>query len=328
MPRRAARRHNSTIVRTLSAARPALAALSRLAPATTARLAERFFFTPPRPRRSGGDGWLGSAIPWRLEVEGRNLRAWRWGAPGRPRVALLHGWGGRAAQLTSFVPALLARGFAVVALDAPGHGLSGRGRSSAPEFGRALSAAARRVGGVHGVIAHSLGGAAVALALRDGLAAARVVLVAPTAVPPRWVDLFAARLGLTSEVVSGMRRISERRIGLAWSELDVPALARGQRAALLVLHDRDDAEVPVGDGEQIASAWPAARLERTAGLGHNRILRDAGVVSLAVEHLAHGLDLEPGCACDETGSLPCQACLEQTLFDRVRRLAGAPVTVA
>ena len=56
----------------------------------------------------------------------------------RPAVALLHGWGGRAAQLTSFVEPLVARGFSVVALDAPGHGSSGRGRSSAPQFAQAL----------------------------------------------------------------------------------------------------------------------------------------------------------------------------------------------
>lgn len=315
------RRHRSrksTIVRA-NLARVVLSSLSRLAPAAAARLAERFFFTPPRPRRSRGEAWLDRATPLRLEVDGRPVRAWRWGALGRPVVLLVHGWGGRAAQLTSFVPDLLARGLAVVALDAPGHGSSGRGRSSAPEIARALAAVARRAGGVHGVVAHSLGGAAVALALRDGLQARRVVLVAPAAVPPEWVDRFASRLGLTPDVVAGMRRLSERRIGLAWSALDVPALARGQRAALLVVHDREDAEVPASDGARIARAWPGARLELTEGLGHNRILRDPAVIAKAADHLVRGVERAPACDCQETSAPFCQACLERELFLREER---------
>lgn len=317
----------STNVR-FNAARLLLSSLSHLSPAAASHVAERLFFTPPRPRRSRGEEWLARATPLRLDVGGRAIQAWRWGARGRPAVLLVHGWGGRAAQLTAFVPELLARGLAVVALDAPGHGRSGRGRSSAPEFARALTDVARAVGGVHGVIAHSLGGAAVALALRDGLDVRRVVLVAPAAVPPEWVDRFASRLGLTSDVVAGMRRLSERRIGLAWSELDVPALARRQRAALLVVHDREDAEVPVEDGARIARAWPGARLEVTQGLGHSRILRDPGVVARAADHLARGAEPAPGCECRDTTAAFCQACLERALFLREERLDGGGIWAA
>ena len=184
------------------------------------------FFTPPKPRRTRGLDALRSAEPVALVVDGRPVAAWRWGRG--PVVALLHGWGGRAAQLTSFVEPLLARGFAVMALDAPGHGDSGRGRSSAPQFARALRAAADAAGGLHGVVAHSLGAAATALALRDGMRASRVVLLAAAAEPPLWVERFAARLGLPREVVDEMRRRSERRIGMAWRELNVP----GARAKL------------------------------------------------------------------------------------------------
>jgi len=313
---------NSTNVRSLDLARWVLSPLSRVAPNATARLAEHLFFTPPRRRSARGEDWLRRATSFRLRVDGRRIEAWRWGSPSQPTVLLVHGWGGRAAQLTAFVPPLLARGLGVVAFDAQGHGRSGRGRSSAPEIARALRALSTRVGGFQGVVAHSLGAAAVALALGDGLEARQAVFVAPAAVPPAWVAVFAQRLGLTDEVVDGMRRVSERRIGLAWSELDVPALARKQTAALLVLHDRHDAQVPLADGERIARAWPGARLERTAGLGHNRILRDAAVVARAVDHLAAGLAPTPSCEC-VAAELPCQACLERTLFDREGRFALA-----
>lgn len=327
MPLKSPRARNRTNVR-IFLVRLVLAPLARLVPGVAAQVAEHLFFTPPPPRRSRGEAWLGRGRPLRLEVDGRTVHAWHWGRPGRPVVLLVHGWGGRAAQLTSFVPGLLARGFAVAALDGPGHGRSGRGRSSAPELARALSAVARAVGGVHGVVAHSLGGAAVALAQRDGLAARRVVLVAPPAAPPEWMERFAARLGLTAATVTRMRRLSERRIGLAWSELDVPALARAQSAALLVVHDREDPEVPFRDGERVARAWPGARLEVTEGLGHSGALRDPAVVARAVEHLAGGLDPTPSCACAGAWCLPCQACLERTLFFREERRAAGGALAA
>jgi hypothetical protein len=57
------------------------------------------------------------------------------------------------------------------------------------------------------------------------------------------------------------------------------------RMPLLVIHDRDDAEVPWQDGAMIAQAWPRATLSTTSGLGHRRIVRDAEVIREAVGFL-------------------------------------------
>ena len=311
---------SSTNVR-LAAIRSVLRILVRVAPSLAAIVAEWMFFTPPPPRRSSGLALLRDAEPVRLVVAGRRVAAWRWGRG--PAVALLHGWGGRAAQLTSFVEPLVARGFSVVALDAPGHGSSGRGRSSAPQFAQALQALAEAVGGLHGVVAHSLGAAAVALALRDGLRVARVVLLAAAAEPPRWVEGFAARFGLPPHVVDELRRRSERRIGMSWRELNVPVLAKGFEAPLLLGHDRDDLEVAVADASAIVAAWPRATLVETNGLGHNGVLRDPGVAARAAEFLAGGVARCPCGAPLETGR-ECETCqFERELFDRETRWAPA-----
>jgi pimeloyl-ACP methyl ester carboxylesterase len=306
-----------------SLGRAAFAAASRLAPSAAAVVAERLFFSPGRPRRSRGEEALSSGEPLVLRVEGRHVAAWRWGDG--PTVVLLHGWGGRAAQLTSFVGPLVDRGFSVLALDAPGHGRSRRGLSSAPQFARALRAAAHAVGGVSAVVAHSLGAAATALAIGDGLAVDRVVFLAPPANPAAWVAPFAARLGIPPHVVTRMRRRSERRLGLRWADLDVPRLAADRTVPLLVIHDREDAEVPLRDGAAIASAWPGARLFETSGLGHKRLLRDPRVVTRTVDFLAAGA----GTRCSTCGRLatparPCERCrLEGELFDRERRWSAA-----
>ena len=55
---------------------------------------------------------------------------------------------------------------------------------------------------------------------------------------------------------------------------------------MLVLHDEGDEIIPFAEGQQIVDAWPGAQLHATRGLGHNRILRDAGVIQSAVEFIS------------------------------------------
>jgi pimeloyl-ACP methyl ester carboxylesterase len=184
-----------------------------------------------------------------------------------------------------------------------------------------MRALEREQGPFHAIIAHSLGAAASALALDAGLAARRVVFLGPAANPPRWASAFAARLGLTDPVVARMRARSERRLGLSWAELDVPRRAARRAEPLLVLHDRQDAEVPMADGRLIAASWPGARFVATLGLGHQRLLRDASVIREAVAFAADGVPER--CSCGAATADSCEACrLERQLFDRESRWAG------
>ena len=132
------------------------------------------------------------------------------------------------------------------------------------------------------MIAHSLGGAVTALALREGMAPRRVVLIAPVADPVWYVDTFARLLGIGPETVAVMRRRSERRIRFRWDDLSVPPIVARSSIPALVLHDPSDDTVPVAEGEAIARAWPGSQLVLTRGLSHRGILRDAQVVSRAV----------------------------------------------
>jgi pimeloyl-ACP methyl ester carboxylesterase len=303
---------NSTIVRT-GFMSGLFRVLDRVSPALGAALADRLFFTPPPPRNSGGLRALRKARRFQVRSGVHTLSAWRWGRG--PAVVFLHGWGGRAAQWTSFVGPLVSRGFSVVAFDAPGHGSSGRTLSSAVDFARALERVTAHLGGAHAVVAHSLGSAAAVLALRRGLTCRRLVFLGPASDPPAWVRIFADRLGLSPRLRERMRQRSERRIGVPWSELEVMRHAPAGTASLLVVHDRDDSEVAWSDGAAIASAWPGARLLTTTGLGHNRILRDAAVVAAVADFLAEDEALRcPSCGAAAASSF-CGVCIERELFD-------------
>src|SRR4051794_4488664 len=89
--------------------RRVLAVLDRVAPDLAALLIERLWFTPPRaPVSAAARAIPGGGEPLPLRIDGRRAAGWSFGA-GRP-VALMHGWGGNAGQLTAFISPLVDAG--------------------------------------------------------------------------------------------------------------------------------------------------------------------------------------------------------------------------
>jgi pimeloyl-ACP methyl ester carboxylesterase len=289
----------STIVRSERAPRsPRLlrvagAVASALAPTPTARVAARAFLMAPRsgvPAREAAA--LASARSVELTLAGGRVRTWAWGSG--PSVLLVHGWGGRGAQLAAFVDPLLARGFSVVTLDAPGHGASDGRATTVPQMIAAVRMVAAAHAPVRSVVAHSLGAVVAAGAMAAGLALDAAVFVAPPADVFGPAARFAAELGLSPRVLEKMRGCIEERVGVPWSAFDLVRLAPSLRAPLLVFHDRGDGEIPWQCGAQVAHAWPQARLETTDGLGHRRIVRDPAVVTETAAFIAAHAVVERG----------------------------------
>jgi pimeloyl-ACP methyl ester carboxylesterase len=281
----------STIVRSsrpprlLPLVRTGNRALSALAPALAARLADRLFMTPPRPRRPAAEiELLAGARARPMQVGARRIETWVWGVG--PSVLLVHGWGGRGAQLGALVGPLVARGFSVATFDAPGHGASDAGTVTIPEITSAIRAVAESRGPLAGIVAHSAGAAAAVRALWDGLDAGAVVLVGPTADLVTPALRFSETFGFSREVRERMQGRIEERVSRPWSAFDAIALAPALAAPLLVIHDRGDAEIPWQHGAAIARAWRGAEMLMTEGLGHRRILRDPDVVAAAVSFVA------------------------------------------
>jgi pimeloyl-ACP methyl ester carboxylesterase len=310
-------------------AQAVLRGLSAVAPPLAGAVAERLFFTAPRfPAPAAERAALEKAIPFWFPVEGKRVRAWWWSG-GPEIVMLIHGWGGRGGQLHRFVAPLKRAGYAVLAFDMPGHGQSEGRTSSIFDFAAAIRAASES-GPIAGVIAHSLGAAAVAVALERGAQLGRLVFIGSPSKIEDGTRKFAERMGLGDAAHASLARRIERRYGITLKETSVVEGAPRMTAPLLVIHDQNDREVPSSSGAEIAAAWPGARFVATNGLGHQRILRDPEVVARAVEFVS-GVAQKPGERCphreletwDDDGLL-CPTCtIERELFDREARLAAA-----
>jgi pimeloyl-ACP methyl ester carboxylesterase len=259
-----------------------------LAPGPTVERAAALFCTPyPGARARALQAPTGAAEIEMLDLEGVQVAEYIWGDPKRqPYVLFAHGWSSHGARLLPWVEWLRAAGYAVVGFDQDGHGRSGGSRTHLPGFTARLLELGRRHGPAAAVIAHSLGGAATALALARGLQADRAILIAPAADPIAAGRRFARQVGLSAPLQRRMFDQFEARLSVRFADLlperNAPRIGR----PVLVVHDLEDREVPWGEGERWARYWPRARLLSTRGLGHHRILDDPQVIAAGLDFLA------------------------------------------
>ena len=268
-----------------------LSIASALAPERAVEKAARLFATPPRfPNTPRELEVLATGTRFAVRDGDLDLMAWRFGRIDRPVVLLSHGWGGRGAQLHSFVAPLVEAGYQVVLFDHTGHGQSGGVASSLVHFVDGLDAVARdlesRGARIAAVVGHSLGAAAAGVWLNGNARPIRAVLVAPPTSVQRHADYFARKLGISASVRRAMQERFERALGRSWQEFELPHSVAHVRAAALVIHDGADREVRPSAGLALARAWPDARFVGTRGLGHRRILRDPDVVRDVVDFIA------------------------------------------
>ena len=151
---------------------------------------------------------------------------------------------------------------------------------------RRIVAIDRWSGGLAGVAGHSFGATAVTLALDEGLAAPRAVLISPAPGPMHYVERIRRFIGLPEERVPGMVRRLVELVGREIPSFDAVQAARSITHPALVLHDPADAEVTFEGVEALTAAWRGSRLELHADVGHYRILRDPGVAASVASFLA------------------------------------------
>jgi len=255
--------------------------LGAVSPPLAARLAHYLWFHPQRyapPAREHGVLREASCHP--IMHAGKQISVYSWGTG--PTVLLVHGWSGRGTQMGEFVAPLVAAGYRVVAFDAPAHGRSAGHDTNLPEISDVILTLARQYGPMHAVVTHSFGGPCALYALRQQQFAKRMIAISPPVTVQMLMDSFSSALALTPATVTLLCNRMERRFGAdMWERFSTLSMATQVTLPAMVIHDRDDRDVPWRDGEAVARAWRADFM-RTQGLGHRRILRDVEVIERVV----------------------------------------------
>ncbi len=310
-----------TNVRTAAAPwllRAGLAATAAAWPALAVRAGERLFLTPPRRHRSRREpAALAGGEAFEVEAGRKRLQAWRFGTG--PSVLLAHGWGSRGARLAPLVAPLTAVGCSVVVFDAPAHGASTGRVASGACFAEAISAVATHVR-ARAAVGHSLGATALGWALANGLELEAAVLLCPPSNVGPFFGQFCAALGLPATIGAAIHARMRHRYGVGPEDFDICRHVGRDSMPLLVIHDRDDREVPWTHGQAVARAWPSASFSCTSGLGHRGLVRDASVGATIASFLRQRL---AKCGCGRlaqgdglgVGPTCAQCALERELSD-------------
>jgi pimeloyl-ACP methyl ester carboxylesterase len=279
-------------------------AAEHVAPALAGRAAFELFCRTPNPNRLGkreraaverASGLLADARKHCLTTRTGNVTVFEFRPVGRERlgtVLVIHGWASRTEYMKPVIESYSDAGYRVVSLDLPGHGHSSGRRLTMLHALDAVRVAGEWFGPFAAIVGHSFGGAVAANAVAgsiDGiapLAAERLVLIAaPSSMPAIFRD-FARLLNVGPKSYRVMAAQVERITGRPLDQFVAsPEFARNQPPTL-VIHSPDDREVPAEHAEMYAASGDHVRLHWADGLGHRRILADAGVARLAVSFLA------------------------------------------
>lgn len=211
-------------------------------------------------------GALDAAVP--LHYGGAKNPAWSWGEG--PPVIVVHGWGGRAAQLAPLAQFVSSLGFRAIAIEISGHGAAPGVRLSWRNFLRDIRAStALCEGPVYGFVGHSAGALAMMAA---HIPASRYVCIAGPTHPYPFIGEIERVLGASPPVLRDLERAVASQFGVSWAKLEACFAYRDAGADLLLCYDEKDRSVRHSDGDRLHALCAGSQLLKTQGYGHNRIL--------------------------------------------------------
>ena len=227
------------------------------------------------------------AIMGTLAAHDKPFTTYTWGS-GERTIVMCHSWGGRASQLGNFIEPMTAAGFRVVGFDAPAHGASAGKQTDMMVYSAAINAVVTHFGPVHGILGHSFGAGNSLFAWnRFGFDVPRMALIGCFSNATWVTERFGEILGISKAILANMRSALEQRYEgkLNWDSIDIGKFAHSFPGDLLMVHDRDDHEIPYFHAEKImaTAVRPGVSLMSTSGLGHRRILRDRLVIAQVTE---------------------------------------------
>lgn len=204
---------------------------------------------------------------------------------GNKKVLLVHGWSGRGTQLVKIADEMLKLGYSTISFDAPGHGKASGKTSNMTDFIAAILEMQEKFGPFEYAIGHSLGGMSILNSIKRGLKVKKAVIVGSGDIVEDIMDDFIEKLGMNIAISKKMKASFEKKIGETMDSYSAYIVAKEVLIPVLIIHDNDDADVPVKAAHHIHENLKKSELMITNELGHRKILGDAKVIKKIVAFL-------------------------------------------
>ncbi len=215
-----------------------------------------------------------------VTAAGKKIQCYRWGNSDKS-VVVVHGWAGRATQFRRFVKPFISAGYQVIGFDGPAHGQSEGKRTTIVEFEETLKKVYEKIGVPEAIIAHSFGGGAVLFAAKNGLPVKKIINIASPTIGDKIIDTYLKAIGGSEKTKAFFKKFIQQKYGKPFEEFTAAHIIKQiiQPVEVLLVHDEDDKEVSMEHPLELLRQYPSARLLKTKGLGHTRILKDDRVIN-------------------------------------------------
>jgi pimeloyl-ACP methyl ester carboxylesterase len=273
-------------------------------PAEAAEYAFELFCTPTRrspvssPRATGimeiadkstvqVDSNVIQVYQWSLDVQGPTRN--------RPKVFLLHGWGATTKTLHNMVEQLLFIGCDVVSFDFPAHGNSTGRQTTLSDCLRALQVISKKFGPATALVGHGYGGSIAALSavpsshLATISGVQRLVLIGAPDEFSQVLDRFGERLGIYGNALRRLKARAGVSLGGPVECFTTSSAVWGAELPTLVIHDKNDPEIPHDDGKAIASAIENGIFISTENENRKQMIESGRVAHEAARFIQSGL---------------------------------------
>lgn len=224
--------------------------------------------------------WIKSARKRIIHVAGKKVIVYEWGDPKNPPVLFIHGWAGRGTQFRKFFEPFIQNRYRILSFDGPAHGKSEGKRTSVIEFEEVVRKLWNNTDPPVGVIAHSFGGTVSLYSAFKGLPISKLIMIGTPIIGDLVIKGFLKAVNGSEKTGAAFRERLKKKYDRTFEEFSaeylLPRLPEPIR--LFIIHDEDDKESPIRHAEEAMKIYPDAKMLRTSGLGHNRILRDNKVI--------------------------------------------------
>ena len=214
----------------------------------------------------------------------KNIIVYEYGKSDR-KILLVHGWSGRGTQLFKIADELLQNGYSTISFDAPAHGKSEGKTTIMSEFIASILEIEKKFGPFQIAIGHSLGGMSVLNAIKDGLSVKKAVIIGSGDIVQDILNEFISKLGLKTEMSNKLRDHFEDTYQVKMDDFSAYRAAQKVQIPVLVIHDKDDPEVPVDAGIHIHKHLQNGSLFLTENLGHRKILGNQIVIKEIIDFI-------------------------------------------
>lgn len=267
--------------------------ISMFSPKLAAAKAFELFCTPYSKRRKVEmPAIFKTAELLHMHLEGQHLKGFRWIIPTNKTaktIMICHGFDSYSYKFEQYIEPLLQAGFNVLAFDAPAHGLSSGKTINLANYRQMILEIIKSYGPVHGILAHSFGGVAAALALEQlpDHVHMRLVLVAPATETTTAIKTFFNYVPVSNKVKDEFEKLITKLGGHPSSWFSVSRVVQNITTPTLWVHDEDDTITPFADMQHLIVIQPGhVRFHITRGLGHSNVYKDDPTSKLIIDFFA------------------------------------------